>query len=43
MSQRGIDIVSTHDSYTTTSNARTKFGMLAVFAEFERGTYRRRT
>ena len=37
MTRRGIDFVSIQDSFdTTTPTGRAMFGMLAVFAEFER-------
>lgn len=43
MGQRGIDFVSIHDSFdTTTPTGRAMFGMLAVFAEFERDIIQKR-
>ena len=44
MQARGIDFVSIHDSFdTTTPTGRAMFGMLAVFAEFERDIIQQRT
>ena len=44
MTQRGIDFVSIQDSFdTTTPTGRAMFGMLAVFAEFERDIIQQRT
>lgn len=44
MNARGIDFVSIHDSFdTTTPTRRAMFGMLAVFAEFERDIIQQRT
>lgn len=44
MSTRGIDFVSIHDHFdTTTPTGRAMFGMLAVFAEFERDIIQQRT
>ena len=41
---RGIDFVSIHDHFdTTTPTGRAMFGMLAVFAEFERDIIQQRT
>lgn len=44
MSTRGIDFVSIHDHFdTTTPTGRAMFGMLSVFAEFERDIIQQRT
>lgn len=44
MTRRGIDFVSVQDSFdTTTPTGRAMFGMLAVFAEFERDIIQQRT
>ncbi|MCP3764581.1 recombinase family protein [Domibacillus sp. A3M-37] len=44
MKNRGIDFVSINDSFdTTTPTGRAMFGMLAVFAEFERDIIQQRT
>jgi len=44
MKERGIDFVSIQDSFdTTTPTGRAMFGMLAVFAEFERDIIQQRT
>ncbi|PIC56426.1 resolvase [Sporosarcina sp. P12(2017)] len=44
MSIRGVEFVSIHDSFdTTTPPGRAMFGMLAVFAEFERDIIQQRT
>lgn len=44
MNARGIDFVSIHDSFdTTTPTGHAMFGMLAVFAEFERDIIQQRT
>ena len=44
MKARGIDFVSIHDHFdTTTPTGRAMFGMLAVFAEFERDIIQQRT
>lgn len=44
MTRRGIDFVSIQDSFdTTTPTGRAMFGMLAVFAEFERDIIQQRT
>ncbi|MER1987405.1 MAG: recombinase family protein [Solibacillus sp.] len=44
MTRRGIDFVSLQDSFdTTTPTGRAMFGMLAVFAEFERDIIQQRT
>ena len=44
MNVQGIDFVSIHDHFdTTTPTGRAMFGMLAVFAEFERDIIQQRT
>lgn len=44
MSSRGIEFVSINDSFdTSTPTGRAMFGMLAVFAEFERDIIQQRT
>ncbi|MCM3169449.1 recombinase family protein [Peribacillus frigoritolerans] len=44
LKNRGIDFVSINDSFdTTTPTGRAMFGMLAVFAEFERDIIQQRT
>lgn len=44
MAKRQVDFVSIHDSFdTTTPTGRAMFGMLAVFAEFERDIIQQRT
>lgn len=44
MAKRDIDFVSIHDHFDTTSpTGRAMFGMLAVFAEFERDIIQQRT
>ena len=44
MNARGIDFVSIHDQFdTTTPTGRAMFGMLAVFVEFERDIIQQRT
>lgn len=44
MSTRGVDFVSIHDHFDTTPpTGRAMFGMLAVFAEFERDIIQQRT
>lgn len=44
MNNHGIDFISINDSFdTTTPTGRAMFGMLAVFAEFERDIIQQRT
>lgn len=44
LKEKGVEFVSIHDSFdTTTPTGKAMFGMLAVFAEFERDIIRQRT
>lgn len=44
LKDKGVEFVSIHDSFdTTTPTGRAMFGMLAVFAEFERDIIQQRT